>query len=449
MEQFIKDNIGWLGLGTVGLSSMLLGGWGYVKGFFLNTWRKLFMTINISEDYQLHESILTNLFINYKRLEFGKISLDNTVISINGESKYCIGEKVRDFIIFYRKGRVIILSNEKDKEGRGKGNSITTLRIGFDLKKFVLNSYAYYLEFKELNKSFSFLTLQGEIYSRDNRDSVIGKSPFEDDLVSGLFWIIKSNPYNVTKEDLLNSLYDPMKGIFLNKNAWEILTRIDTWYKAKDFYKEREIPWKLSFLLHGKGGTGKTSFITRIAKKYQMTLYRFDLATFNNRNFVEKWDEIIARCKTSPAIILFEDFDNVFQGRENVASKTKSSFEDGLTFDCILNCMSGVTPNDGVLLFITTNKIETIDEAIGVFDSKTGMSTRPGRIDYVYEFGAMEEEPRREMINFILHGLGLDLEEVVRATEGMTGVQVQKYCSDLGSEKLKEGVLNENNLDKK
>ena len=95
-----------------------------------------------------------------------------------------------------------------------------------------------------------------------------------------------------------------------------------------------------------------------------------------------------------------------------------------------------------VLLFITTNKIDTIDEAIGVFDTKTGMSTRPGRIDYVYEFASMEDEPRKEMIHYILHDLGIDLDKVFEDTSGMTGVQVQKYCIDIGSEKLKRGIEN-------
>lgn len=442
MEEFIKNNIGWLSLGTVGLSSILLVGWRYIKGFFLNTWHKLFLNVVIGQSYSSNDAVLTYLFLNYKKFQFGKIYLETQIITINEEHRLCIGEQLRDFIIFYKKFRFIIYSKSRDENGNIKSSgSIMTIRIGFDLKKFILDSYNFYLNFKKLNNSYNFFNVQGELFDRDKEEPRAIPTDNED-ISNDLFWIIKSNTYNITMEELLNIKDNPMEGIFLNRNAQEIINKIDTWYDTKNFYQERRIPWKLSFLLHGKGGTGKTSFVTKVAKKYKMNLYRFDLSTFNNRSFVKKWESVITDCNSSPGIILFEDFDNIFQGRENVSSKTKSSFEDGLTFDCLLNCLSGVIPNDGVLLFITTNKIDTIDEAIGVFDVKTGMSTRPGRIDYVYEFASMEDEPRKEMIYYILHDLGIDLDKVFEDTAGMTGVQVQKYCIDMGSEKLKRGIEN-------
>ncbi len=72
----------------------------------------------------------------------------------------------------------------------------------------------------------------------------------------------------------------------------------------------------------------------------------------------------------------YEDFDTVFNGRKNVT-------RTDLTLDVILNAVDGIEPDPGLLLFITTNRIEKVDAAIGGPSNgrnSTG-STRPGRID--------------------------------------------------------------------
>ena len=65
------------------------------------------------------------------------------------------------------------------------------------------------------------------------------------------------------------------------------------------------------------------------------------------------------------SILLIEDIDKVFAGRENVSDKAN------ITFSALLNCLDGAFYKHGLITIITTNHIEKLDEAL----------LRTGRID--------------------------------------------------------------------
>ena len=90
----------------------------------------------------------------------------------------------------------------------------------------------------------------------------------------------------------------------------------------------------------------------------------------------------------------YQDIDAIFNGRVN----RLRDGEGGLTFDCFLNCLSGVKEANGVLVIITTNHPEVLDHALGKPDEERGkMSTRPGRIDYTLELGPLDEACRQRI----------------------------------------------------
>jgi SpoVK/Ycf46/Vps4 family AAA+-type ATPase len=85
---------------------------------------------------------------------------------------------------------------------------------------------------------------------------------------------------------------------------------------------------------------------------------------------------------------------------------------------------------------ITTNRLECIDEAIGI--PKNGMSTRPGRIDRVVAVDVLPEECRREIAQHILDDWPEEVERVVRESDGYTGAQVTDLCIKLAEKKFWE-----------
>lgn len=142
--------------------------------------------------------------------------------------------------------------------------------------------------------------------------------------------------------------------------------RVRQWIEGKEWYEEGGIPWRLGISLGGGPGTGKTSFARGLAVEHNMPIHVFDLAALDNHGLRNAWAQTIA---DAPCVALIEDIDAVFEGRRVVESVLKQGIP--LTFDCMLNCISGVQAAEGVLLIVTSNHPETLDPAL----------LRAGRLD--------------------------------------------------------------------
>lgn len=215
---------------------------------------------------------------------------------------------------------------------------------------------------------------------------------------------------------LIRNNMNPFDFLFYSQENMAAAERAKKWFQYKNWYFERHIPWRLGMLFHGVGGTGKSEMAKSIAKSNGVPIYQYYLNTLTDEEFVERWNDM-----DTPCIALFEDFDNVFHKREKQGN-TK------LSFDCLLNQISGVGARDGVLLIVTTNHIEHVDEAMGVTSEYGSISTRPGRIDMVLKFGTMEAEQRFKMAANILRDWPEIQDDVVTRGEGMTPVQFQELC---------------------
>jgi len=193
------------------------------------------------------------------------------------------------------------------------------------------------------------------------------------------------------------------------------------WLRSRQWYKSKKVPWRRGWLLHGDPGTGKSLLVKCLAQDLDLPIFIFDLASMNNEEFVAFWDQVRIDV---PCMVLFEDFDSVFRGREN-----QTEGENKLSFDAILNCISGIEYSDGIFLVITTNNVDLIDPALGMRSERDSILTRPGRIDDVIHLKDMDERCRITMAHRIL-GLNEDaLADVVGKTDGMTAAQFVEFCN--------------------
>lgn len=192
-----------------------------------------------------------------------------------------------------------------------------------------------------------------------------------------------------TADQLGNKEPIPLATMSLRPEMIKIVNEIRFFLGSRDWYEDRGIPWRRGWLLHGKPGTGKTSFVRGIATEFDLPVHVFDLAAMYNTSVREAWNTALEQ---APCIVLLEDIDSVFEGRTNISKAKGQDFAGNLTFDCLLNCIGGITPAEGILLFVTSNLIDKIDEAL----------TRGGRLDRTIEVLGLDEAGRIKLAERIL-----------------------------------------------
>lgn len=243
-----------------------------------------------------------------------------------------------------------------------------------------------------------------EVLSKASRSASYGKSV-------ALFW----------KPEDLGADVDGVRveDLSLTNAQRNVVRRVRFWFSRRGWYRQRGLAWRIGCLFYGLPGTGKTTLIRALGEELGIPIYVFDLGSMSNDQFQSAWETVRGQ---GTRIVLFEDFDAVFHQRQNV-----SGVEGGLTFDVLLNVLDGVEREDGLMLAVTTNHVEHLDPAMGVPDP-SGRSTRPGRINLILEFVALDEAGRRKVAERILD-TPEDVERMVRQGVGDSADQFTERCS--------------------
>ncbi len=205
-------------------------------------------------------------------------------------------------------------------------------------------------------------------------------------------WRENGEPVNLDVDDIPKPSAFPFSQRLSFTDAHRMLFQdVRFWKENRQWYVDSELEYKRGYLLHGKPGTGKTSLISAIAHDLDIPVVIINLAGMSDAQFIRAWKQ--GAEKYSQRIVLFEDFETVFHGRQNRTGT--------LNFTTILNAIDGIQGNAGCLLFITTNFIDHIDEAIGRPD-ENGESTRSGRVDVIIEIPELDYEGRLKICKRIL-----------------------------------------------
>jgi chaperone BCS1 len=150
---------------------------------------------------------------------------------------------------------------------------------------------------------------------------------------------------------------------------------------SQDRYRQLGVPYHRGYLFYGPPGTGKTSLVSALAANFGMSIYAISLSEFNDRSLMRAIHDVPPN-----SLILFEDIDCMKAGNarpsaeaqahlrlaENPNASAESSMNLRVTLSGLLNVLDGFHAPEAVLFVMTTNKIETLDDAL----------LRPGRIDY-------------------------------------------------------------------
>lgn len=213
---------------------------------------------------------------------------------------------------------------------------------------------------------------------------------------------------------------NPFNAYALNAITAECRRDFQQWCQLKDWYLKRGIPWRRGHLLYGPPGTGKTALVRALAQEADFPVFAFDLSTLSNEDFRYAWNDMQ---ESAPCIALIEDIDGVFQGRTNIIAQ-QEGMRSSLTFDCLLNALGGIQTADGVFVVITTNKPESLDEALGR-PTAEGKSTRPGRLDRAFCIPPLDDQGRAAILARICDTA---TPEDIHATAGQTAAQVTEFA---------------------
>jgi len=214
--------------------------------------------------------------------------------------------------------------------------------------------------------------------------------------------------YKFTSTKTFDNIYmDPMK-----KNS--MINIIDSFTNNKLDYP------KLSFLLYGIPGCGKTSLIKAIANYTNRHIINIDISSYSTINEIKKAfynpylscmnrynNERFIKIPLSKRVIVLEEIDTALDMIKKRSAKNeddkdeKNSNEikcENINLGTLLTIIDGVNELSGPILIITTNHPEKIDPAL----------LRPGRVNMKIELGYMDKYTATEMIKSFYNDFDTD-----------------------------------------
>ena len=192
----------------------------------------------------------------------------------------------------------------------------------------------------------------------------------------------------------------------------------------KDFEK-MGMPYKAGMLFSGSPGTGKTSTVKAILKETKRHGIIINLSNIESNKELEevfrntkingksyegnelcfvledcdatKLSSIKERSQIPSISIVKENDNNVTKDIKDLINLNQKGFD----LSCFLNILDGIIELYGIMIIITTNHPDKIDEAL----------IRPGRIDFKYEFKKLTKDM---VINMLKLKFDLESENILK-----------------------------------
>lgn len=408
-----------------GIGAILVGAWSHIKSFFG------FLISIFIETYDLHEVSHSAIryFKSQSKLSYSwdkAVHSERLYLKTYKSRKLCYFATDRKYLFFSFKFGGIVYINE---------SNLTALRFAKIFDKFGKEIFSdiLNLQYESDRNNFTIRNIVGNSKRNQHNSDADGSKMSEVSEIPAarasdrdILLNIKAgilNPIYFTVDDfLLESIKDndPFDDYYLSDDLKMVVDESYKWVTHENWFKERGASWKRGFCLYGSPGCGKSSFVVRLAKKLKIPLYVYNLSTLSNQEVIDNWNGM-----QKPCIVLFEDFDSVFDGRKNISDV--GSLQVKLTFDTVLNIIDGVNSCDGVLTIITTNYMDKLDDAI----------LRAGRMDRKVKVEVLNANGKEFIAKKILNGYTELYTDVLSNTNDTeSNAEFENKCIQIALEKF-------------
>ncbi|MEI7482176.1 MAG: ATP-binding protein [Elusimicrobiota bacterium] len=199
--------------------------------------------------------------------------------------------------------------------------------------------------------------------------------------------------------------------------AEDLKAGVETFFQAREMYKQFDLPYKRGFIFSGPAGCGKTLTAKTILATMRLPSFLLTPSPSQDRTANCIHWAFDAAARHAPAILLIEELEK---------------FSDPAYISMVLNLMDGLSTMKGVLAIATTNHPEKIDPALLL---------RPSRFDRVWNFPLPDLDCRLRLLKKKAKGYVNDLvlEEVARQSSGFSMAYVQEIFASAISLALRDG----------
>jgi len=196
--------------------------------------------------------------------------------------------------------------------------------------------------------------------------------------------------------------------VFLKDDMMKnLVDEIQQFLKSSSIYDKYGVTWKRVHLFHGPPGTGKTSTVIALAGYFGYNIAKLTMSPELTSIEVENLFNTVP----PRSMMLIEDVDCLFTKRE---AKTK------LDFSTLLNCLDGVGTTRGLILFMTTNNKDVLDDAC----------IRPGRVDSAIVFSPPSRLILLNALKELAPSYENEYEAFLDANPNITIAEIQKHAFD-------------------
>lgn len=205
--------------------------------------------------------------------------------------------------------------------------------------------------------------------------------------------------------------------VILPKGTLDILDRtVFQFVKTREILKKKGFSTKRGLLLYGPPGTGKTHFI-----RYVLGHMNGHTSLLVTAEQVSYFNEVMSIARAlQPSVVVIEDADLLAGSREDRSDCSQ------LLLNSLLNHMDGLTEDAEIMFILTTNRPETLEEAV---------RDRPGRIDQAVEIPLPDAECRARLLDLYKAEMTLEpgvLEECVKRSKGASAAFMREIARRMG-----------------